>query len=139
MKNLFTWGAGILFTLLSLSACDDNHANYPKEYVGFDKTIEKYIFNSQAEEQDISIKIIAAEKSGKDREVALSGHWKPGKQSVFKLLDRTVVIPAKKKAATARIRVYPKPIKRTEEIRIVCAPKDTEVKQSQLTLELAIK
>ena len=90
-------------------------------------------------EQDINIKIITAEKSSKDREVTLSSHWKPGTQPAFKLLDTQIIIPAKKKSATARIRIYPKQIKRTQEIRIICTPKDKEIKRSQLTIKLFLK
>lgn len=67
MKSLFTIGAGILFALLGLSGCENNHGDYPKEYIGFDKTIESYTVNRQVEEQDIDIKIIAIEKSQKEQ------------------------------------------------------------------------
>ena len=139
MKNLCTIGTSILFILLILSACDDNKSNYPKNYVGFGKGIESYTVNRQSAEQDITIKIITAEKSSKDREVTLSSHWKPGTQPAFKLLDTQIIIPAKKKSATARIRIYPKQIKRTQEIRIICTPKDKEIKRSQLTIKLFLK
>ena len=77
--------------------------------------------------------------SSKDREGTLSSHWKPGTQPAFKLLDTQIIIPAKKKSATARIRIYPKQIKRTQEIRIICTPKDKEIKRSQLTIKLFLK
>lgn len=139
MKSLCTIGASILFALLCLGACNDSHANYPKEYVGFDKIVESHTINRQAEEQDISIKIIAIEKSERDREVVLSGRWKPGKQPAFKLVDTRITIPAKKKSATARVLIYPKQIKHTEEMYIICTPGDKEVKQSQLKLKLVVK
>lgn len=37
MKKLCMYGVSVLLALLCLSACDGNNANYPKEYVGFDK------------------------------------------------------------------------------------------------------
>ena len=139
MKSLFTIGAGILFALLGLSGCENNHGDYPKEYIGFDKTIESYTVNRQVEEQEIDIKIIAIEKSQKDREVTLKGNRKPGAKPIFKLVDTRIIIPAKKKSTTARIRIYPKQIKRSEKIYIICTPKNKEVKQSQLTLKLVVK
>lgn len=128
-----------MLAMLSLSACSDNNAKYPDEYLGFDKVNDSYTFDKQTEEKEIGIKIIAAQKSEKDREVKLTGKWKPGAQGVFRLIDTKVVIPAKKKSATARILVFPKRIKQSEEIRIICSPQDTEAKQTQLTLKLVAK
>lgn len=45
----------------------------------------------------------------------------------------------KEKSATARIRIYPKMIKNSSEIYLICTPDDKEVKQSQLTLQLVAK
>lgn len=139
MKNLCKFGAAILVVLLSASACDGTDDKYPKEYVGFDKAIETYTFKKNADEQDISIKIIAAKKSEKDREMTFIGKGKPGTQAVFKMLDTKATIPAKKKSATVRVRIYPKLIDKNEEIRIICSPNDKDVKQSQLTLKLVVK
>lgn len=139
MKNLCKQGAGILLAMLSLSACSNSKADYPSEFIGFEKMMATYTFNKATEEQDISIKIIAAEKKDKDREVALAGKWKPGEQAVFRLLDTKVVIPAKKKSAKARIRFFPKQMKHNTRIRIICSPNDKDAKQTQLTLNLVAK
>ncbi len=139
MRNLCKKGASILLAVLSLGACSNSKSDYPNEYVGFEKMMDTYTFSKTAEEQDINIKIIAAEKQDRDREVSLAGKWKPGEQPVFKLLDTKVAIPAKKKSATARIRFFPKLMKKNTEIRIICSPKDKDVKQTQLTLKLVAK
>ena len=125
--------------MLSLSACSNDKADYPSEYVGFEKIRATYTFDKATEEQDISIKIIAAEKKDKDREVTLAGKWRPGEQPAFRLLDTKVIIPAKKKAANARIRFFPKLMKQKTEIRIICSPNDKDVKQTQITLKLETK
>ncbi|WP_418696258.1 hypothetical protein [Bacteroides sp.] len=139
MRNLCNFGAGLLLALLSLSACNDNNVKYPDEYVGFSKRSDDYVFDKTTKEEDISIKIIAAKKSNVDREVAISCSWKPGTQPSLRLLDTKVIIPAKKKSATARIRVFPNKMKQNEEIRVICSPRDTEVKQTQLLITLVAK
>ena len=139
MRNLCKKGAGILLAVLCLSACSDSKSNYPGEYVGFEKMTATYTFSKTAEDQDISIKIIAAEKQDKDREVTLAGKWKPGEQPAFRLMDTKVIIPAKKKSATARIRFFPRQMKQNTEVRIICSPKDKNVEQTQLTLKLVVK
>lgn len=139
MKMICKQGASLLLFLLCLSACGDSNDKYPDGYIGFDKTKEDYSLDKKVDEQDISIKIIAADKKDVDREVSLTGKWNPGEKAVFKLLDTKVVIPAKKKSATARIRVYPKMIKNSSEIYLVCSPNDKEVKQSRLALKLVVK
>lgn len=136
MKNLGKQGAGILLALLSFNACNNIGNNYPPEYVGFEKREETYTLNKLMEEQDISVQIIAAEKRSSDREVALELKSKPGEDPMFRLLDTNVMIPAKKKSATARVRFFPKQMKRNTEIRIICSPQDKEAKQTQLTLKL---
>lgn len=139
MKTFCKQGVSILLALLSLSACSNNDSKYPDEYVGFNKVKEDYSLDKKLDEYDINIKIIAAEKKDADREVNLTVRLKPGEKATSKLVDTKVVIPAKKKSATARLRVYPKKIKSTEEILLICSPKDKESKQSQLTLKLVTK
>lgn len=128
-----------MLALLSLSACGGDTANYPDEFVGFDKVSKSYTFDRQAENQEISVKIIAASKSREDRKAVLNIRWNPMKKPVAKLIDTEVVIPANKKSATARIRVLPKQIKQHETLHVICSPKDGKAKQSQLVLKLAVK
>lgn len=147
MRTIFRQGASLLIVLLSLSACSNSNDKYPDEYVGFDQVKKDFSVDKKMDEQDISIKIIVAEKKDVDREVTLvskwqsgeTDQWKPEAPVPFKLLDEKVIIPAKKKSATARIRVFPKRIRNSEEVRIICTPKDKDVKQSQITLKLVAK
>lgn len=139
MKMICKQGASLMLFLLCLSACSNSNDKYPNEYVGFDKIKENYTLDKKTDEQDISIKIIAANKTEVDREVKLMGKWNPGEKPVFKLLDTKVVISAKKKSTTARIRIYPKMIKNSSKIYLICTPDDKEVKQSQLILQLVAK
>lgn len=139
MKTICKQGASLMLFLLCLSACSNSNDKYPNEYVGFDKIKENYTLDKKTDEQDISIKIIAADKKDVDREVKLTGKWNPAEKPVFKLLDTKVVILAKKKSATARIRIYPKMINNSSDIYLICTPNDKEVKQSQLALQLVVK
>lgn len=139
MRTMFKQGASLLLVLLGLSACSNSNDKYPDEYIGFDKVAENHSVDNKVDELDINIKIIAAEKKDVDREVALSGKSKPGAQTIFRLLDTKVIIPAKKKSATARIRVFPKLMKKNEEVILICSPKDKDAKQSQITLKLVAK
>lgn len=136
-QDLCKQGIGMLLALLSFNACNNSGNNYPSEYVGFEKRTETYTLRKEAKEQDISVKIIAAEKRSVDREVTLVGKWKPGEEPMFRLLDTNVIIPAKKKSALAHVRFFPMQMKRNTEIRMICTPQDKEAKQSQLTLKLA--
>lgn len=139
MKMICKQGASLLLFLLCLSACSNSNDKYPDGYVGFDKIKEDYTLDKKLDEQEISVKIIAADKKDVDREVSLKGQWNPEEKPVFKLLDTKVVIPAKKKSATARILIYPKKIKNSSEIDLICSPNDKEIKQSRLTLKLVAK
>lgn len=147
MRTILRQGASLLLVLLSLSACSNSNDKYPNEYIGFDQVKKDFSVDKKMGEQDFSIKIIVAEKKDVDREVALTGKWQSGETGKwepeapipFKLLDTKVIIPAKKKSATARIRVFPKRIRNSEEVRIICTPKDKDAKQSQITLKLVAK
>lgn len=139
MKDLWRQGAAALCAVLCLSACDNSGSDYPAEYIGFKEIKETYTFSKAEEEKEVSLKIIAAEKKETDREVRLEGRSKPGEEPAFRLLDTKVVIPAKKKSATARLRLYPNRMKKHTEVRIICTPSDKEVKQTQLTLKLTVE
>lgn len=139
MTTICRQGASILLALLCLSACSDNDANYPNEYIGFNEGRKEYTVDKTKDEQEISVKVIAAGKKDSDREATLTYRAIPGKGVPYKLLDKQVVIPAKKKSATVRICIYPKQIKKNEEIHLVCMPKDKDVKQTLLTIKLVTK
>ena len=91
--------------------------------------------NKDTEEFDV--KIIAAEKKNEDREVLINGINMPGKAAIFSIEDKTVIIPAKKKSANLRVKIYPKRVTDKAEFRIVCTPKDKEGKKTQITIHLS--
>lgn len=138
MRNLCKKGAGILLAVLCLSACSDSKSNYPGEYVGFEKMTATYTFSKTAEDQDISIKIIAAEKQDKDREVTLAGKWKPGEQPAFRLMDTKVIIPAKRNRQRHAY-VFSQADETKYRSQDYLFAQRQNVKQTQLTLKLVVK
>lgn len=139
MKQLCKQMAGTVAILFILAACSENNSNYPEEYVGFDKTTKNYSFDRSKDVEEFDIKIIAAEKKKEDREVLINGVSMPGQTVVFSIEDKKVIIPAKKKSANLRVKIYPKKIKNKAEFRIVCIPQDKKAKRTQITVYLQPK
>lgn len=138
-----------LSLIMMLGACSKNE-HYPEKYIGFEKSSQTLKFSKAEEEKDISLKLITAEKKDEDREVTISylwdsqhrgnsNRWGNQRKAVCKLLDKKVVIPARKKSATVHLRFFPKQMDEKEVIRVVCSPNDKSVKPSQITLQLTCK
>ena len=128
--------AGVAGLLFILSACSNNSSSYPEEYVGFEKVTQNYSFDKSKDTEEFSVKIIAAEKKNEDR-VLINGINMPGKAVIFSIEDKTVIIPAKKKSANLRVKIYPKRVTDNAQFRIVCTPKDKEGKKTQITIHLS--
>ena len=139
MKQLCKQMAGAVGILLILAACGNDNSNYPQEYVGFDKATKNYSFDREKDMEEFDVKIIAAEKKNEDREVLINGVGMPGQGTVFSIEDKKVIIPAKKKSANLRVKIFPKRIKGKAEFRIVCTPQDKEAKKTQITVHLEPK
>lgn len=139
MKQLCKQMAGAIGILLTIAACGESKSNYPEEYIGFDKTTINYSFDKNNETEEFDVKIVAAEKSNEDREVLINGITMPGHNTVYRLENKTIVIPAKKKSAKLRVTIYPKRIQKFEEFRIVCTPRNKEAKKTQITVRLTPK
>ena len=133
MKQLCKQMAGAAAILFILAACSENNSNYPEEYT------KNYSFDRSKDVEEFDIKIIAAEKKKEDREVLINGVSMPGQTVVFSIEDKKVIIPAKKKSANLRVKIYPKKIKNKAEFRIVCIPQDKEAKRTQITVYLEPK
>lgn len=135
--------------LLMLGACSKSE-HYPEKYIGFEKSSLALKFNKSEAEKEISLKLITAEKKDEDREVELSylwdsqhrgnsNRWGKQRKAICKLTDKKVVIPARKKSVTVRLRVFPKLMEDKEVVRVVCSPKDKSLRPSQITLQLTTK
>ena len=130
MKRFCKQMAGTAGLLFILAACSNNSSSYPEEYVGFEKATKNYSFDKNKDTEEFDVKIIAAEKKNEDREVLINGINMPGKAAIFS-------IPAKKKSANLRVKIYPKRVTDKAEFRIVCTPKDKEGKKTQITIHLS--
>ena len=134
MKRFCKQMAGTAGLLFILAACSNNSSSYPEEYVGFEKATKNYSFDKNKDTEEFDVKIIAAEKKNEDREVLINGINMPGKAAIFSIENKTVIIPAKKKSANLRVKIYPKRVTDKAEFRIVCTPKDKEGKKTQITI-----
>ena len=137
MKRFCKQMAGTAGLLFILAACSNNSSSNPEEYVGFEKATKNYSFDKNKDTEEFDVKIIAAEKKNEDREVLINGINMPGKAAIFSIENKTVIIPAKKKSANLRVKIYPKRVTDKAEFRIVCTPKDKEGKKTQITIHLS--
>mgnify|MGYP003084613642 CR=1 FL=1 len=62
----------LLTTCLSLFSCNNDNDNYPKDYVGFEKSTRTVECDKNQSESELQIKIIATDKSKEDRTVLLA-------------------------------------------------------------------
>jgi len=136
MRQLCNQMAGAIGLLFVLASCGDSNSNFPQEYVGFDKTTLNYSFDKSKDSEEFDVKIIAADKKNEDREVLINGVNIPGKAIVFSIEDKKVIIPAKRKSANVRVKIYPPRIKNKAEFRMVCTPQDKDAKRTQITINL---
>lgn len=131
----------LLTTCLSLFSCNGNNDNFPEDYVGFEKSTQKVECDKSQAERELEIKIIAAEKSKKDRTVQLSTPaLPPGQAPVMKLTEKTVTIKAGKKSATTIIKLFPKQmVLKKQNINLSCTPQWKDGKVSKLSIQLQQK
>ena len=130
----------VLLAVMSLTACDNHNDKYQFKFNQFlEKFLENYTFERGVESREITLKIIAAEKTDTERKATISIKNLPGRQPAYTLLDKEVTIAPKKKTAHVRIRIDPAKIQKSDEIRLTCTPKDKKVKATTITLKLAVK
>ena len=127
---------GVIMITTKRGASGDVKVDYDG-YVGFEKATKNYSFDKNKDTEEFDVKIIAAEKKNEDREVLINGINMPGKAAIFSIENKTVIIPAKKKSANLRVKIYPKRVTDKAEFRIVCTPKDKEGKKTQITIHLS--
>lgn len=138
MKTICQLTTGAMLLLSVLASCSKD-SKYPHDYIGFEKHSFDYAFDPGRSSEELDVKIIAADKKDQDREVTIEGVTPPGKKPVFSIPEKKVVIRAKKKSANVRIKIYPEQIGKQGTLRLVCTPKDKEVKSTQLMIKLKPK
>ena len=114
----------LLTTCLSLFSCNNDNDNYPKDYVGFEK----------------STRTVECDKnqSKEDRTVLLAPPALPaGQAPIMKLTEAKVTIKAGQKSATTTIKLYPKKmVLKQQNITLSCTPQWKEGSVSKLTILL---
>lgn len=128
----------LLTTCLSLFSCNNDNDNYPKDYVGFEKSTRTVECDKNQSESELQIKIIATDKSKEDRTVLLATPALPaGQAPIMKLTEAKVTIKAGQKSATTTIKLYPKKmVLKRQNITLSCTPQWKEGSVSKLTILL---
>ena len=128
----------LLTTCLSLFSCNNDNDNYPKDYVGFEKSTRTVECDKNQSESELQIKIIATVKSKEDRTVLLATPALPaGQAPIMKLTEAKVTIKAGQKSATTTIKLYPKKmVLKQQNITLSCTPQCKEGSVSKLTILL---
>ena len=128
----------LLTTCLSLFSCNNDNDNYPKDYVGFEKSTRTVECDKNQSESELQIKIIATDKSKEDRTVLLATPALPaGQAPIMKLTEAKVTIKAGQKSATTTIKLYPKKmVLKQQNITLPCTPQWKEGSVSKLTILL---
>lgn len=138
MRKFNQKAAMILFIGMGIASCNNNN-DYPKDYVGFERTQQTHSYDAAKETEDVEIKIIAADKKDEDRVFKLEAGKQgiPGQQPVFKLMDSKITIKAGKKSASTTLTIYPKRLSKREFIRLVCTPqwKGENATATQLSIQ----
>ena len=120
----------LLTACLSLFSCNNDNDNYPKDYVGFEKSTRTVECDKNQSESELQIKIIATDKSKEDRTVLLATPALPAGQA-------KVTIKAGQKSATTTIKLYPKKmVLKQQNITLSCTPQWKEGSVSKLTILL---
>lgn len=128
----------LLTACLSLFSCNNDNDNYPKDYVGFEKSTRTVECDKNQSESELQIKIIATDKSKEDRTVLLATPALPaGQAPIMKLTETKVTIKAGQKSATTTIKLYPKKmVLKQQNITLSCTHQWKEGSVSKLTILL---
>lgn len=141
MKKLNDTSIGLfvlLTTCLSLSACDKDDENFPKDYVGFERPTETMKCHKSQEVSDLKITIIAMDKSKEDRTVLLSTpSLSPGQTKIVEITESKITIKAGKKSASTILKIYPsRMVLKVQNVSLSCIPQWKDGRSSTMTVQL---
>lgn len=141
MKRFYSQAATALLASLLLLACNNKKKDYPKDYVGFERSTQTYYYNPANTEETLEVKVIAVEKKKEDREVKLNTNQSniPGIGTVYKLTNSRLTIAAGKKEAKTTIVLSPKKAIKGQVIQLSCTPLWKDGQTSKLAIELIPK
>lgn len=129
---------GILALCLTTASCEKENEDYPKNYVGFERSNTTLNFGKDKEEAEIQLKIIATKKEDEDRTVVITMPApSAGQVPIAKLTESRLIIKAGKKSVTTIVKVYPKKmILNRQNLQFTCTPQWKEGKSSKLSIQL---
>ena len=111
MKKLLRPTTFALLTMaLCFTACENGNNSYPKEYLGFEKKAQDFSYQKNAEETELQVKIVAADKTSEDRIVFIESParpTKPGSSSApfYKIKDNKITIKGGSKQENTSVRL----------------------------------
>ena len=124
--------------------CRTGNNSYPKEYLGFEKKAQDFSYQKNAEETELQVKIVAADKTSEDRIVFIESParpTKPGSSSApfYKIKDNKITIKGGSKSAKATILVYPRKVGTNEYIQLICRPQNGKSETTKMSILLVKK
>lgn len=141
MRRFYSRATGMLLACLLFTACNDKKGDYPANYVGFEHSTETYLYNRNASEETLTVKVIAVDKSKEDRKVKLNVNRPAdtGMGEAFTLADDLLTIKAGKKEATATLKLYPQKVLKGTFIVMTCTPQWKDGQSSKISIRLTPK
>ena len=125
-----------LYALLA-AGCSNSNDNLPKDYIGFERKADVHSYDTNHEEETVTVKIVAGDKQDKDRKLTLTSNQTP---NVFKIKDPNPVIHKGKKSVKVNVTIYPTKINWEQRIiHLICKPDGKDAKVSEMTIRLQKK
>lgn len=113
----------LLLLCMSLFSCNNDNDDFPKDYVGFKNLTQTVELEKGKEEMNMEIKLIAMEKSKKDRVLLLNASAMSGHEPIIKLTESKVIIKAGKKSVTTTIKILPGHlVLKKQNVILTCTP-----------------
>ena len=110
----------------------------------WDSKRKRRIYQKNAEETELQVKIVAADKTSEDRIVFIESParpTKPGSSSApfYKIKDNKITIKGGSKSAKATILVYPRKVGTNEYIQLICRPQNGKSETTKMSIRLVKK
>lgn len=124
------------FYALLMSACNSSD-NYPAGFIGFERRFGEHTYDTNHEEETITLKIVATEKQDKDLKLKINSSSDP---SFIKLKENNPILPKGKKTLKIDVLLFPKKIKQGQRIlHFSCKPEGQDAKISEISIQLRKK
>lgn len=139
MKKLLTPASLALLTMtLAFTSCEGTNNSFPKEYVGFENSIQDLNYKGTDNQIETQVKIIATEKAKEDRTILIETPQASsnGVEKFFHIKDSKIIMKAGSKSIKATIILYPKKVSISRYIQLICKPQVAKAEATKLTIRL---